>query len=401
MYLPFLYRNGKYYKKDNMRVIKLSALGFVFFVLSLVTLISCGENRNVENVGKIVKFTLQKDIDSLPIDAKYIPLETPEGCLIGSVDQLAMTDDAIFILESDQEHGGMYVFDKDGRFVTRIGNRGRGPGEYILPMSFTINSELIGILDGGMNKLLYYDIHTFEFVRQRPIFNSTYFEWLDDKTMVWGNDESNPEIPYSEFSYVVTDTSLDVNVGYLDKVIRSGYSIMTGKPVYRFKDEVRMYASFIPTVYRGTAENCTPVYTIDFDRFELPPAKYMEKISRNNQCYFDELENSGYVSSYGFFETTGALCVRYMVKHEKYIGLYSKANGQGFAYKKDDFERKISHKYSYISGVIGDYFVAPLFIPLLRENPDDVKLLPPDLKRIVDVSSDGDNPILFLFKPGV
>ena len=130
MYLPFLYRNGKYYKKDNMRVIKLSALGFVFFVLSLVTLISCGENRNVENVGKIVKFTLQKDIDSLPIDAKYIPLETPEGCLIGSVDQLAMTDDAIFILESDQEHGGMYVFDKDGRFVTRIGNRGRGPGEY-------------------------------------------------------------------------------------------------------------------------------------------------------------------------------------------------------------------------------------------------------------------------------
>ena len=113
-----------------------------------------------------------------------------------------MTDDAIFILESDQEHGGMYVFDKEGRFVTRIGNRGRGPGEYILPMSFTIDSELIGILDGGMNKLLYYDIHTFEFVRQRPIFNSTYFEWLDDKTMVWGNDESNPEIPYSEFSYV-------------------------------------------------------------------------------------------------------------------------------------------------------------------------------------------------------
>ena len=112
------------------------------------------------------------------------------------------------------------------------------------------------------------------------------------------------------------------------------------------------------------------------------------------------MENSGYVSSYGFFETTGALCVRYMVKHEKYIGLYSKANGQGFACKKDDFERKISHKYSYISGVIGDYFVAPLFIPLLRENPDDVKLLPPDLKRIVDVSSDGDNPILFLFKPG-
>lgn len=329
-----------------VRTFRFSIPASLFLALVPVVLISCGESRRTGGTGEVVKFRLQRDIDSFPIEVKYIPLETPEGCLIGSVDQLTVTDEAVYILESDQERGAMYVFDREEKFVSRVGRHGRVPGEYILPLSFTVDGRSIAVVDGGMNRLLYYDIHTFGFVRQRPIFNSSYFERLDDKTMVWENDESDPDIPYSEFSYVVTDTSLKAETGYLDKVIRSGCSIIAGKPLYRFGGEVRMYAPFLPTVYRGTAEGCDPVYTIDFDRFELPPAEFMQKISRDNRCYFDELENSGYVSSYEIFETAGALCVRYMVEHEKYIGLYSKTGGRGFACRKNDFEKKVSHSYS-------------------------------------------------------
>jgi len=60
-------------------------------------------------------------------EIKYIPLETTPACLLSKVKKVEMTNNYIFILDS---RNGYYKFDKEGKFIQKIGKKGNGPGEY-------------------------------------------------------------------------------------------------------------------------------------------------------------------------------------------------------------------------------------------------------------------------------
>jgi len=89
---------------------------------------------------------------------KTIILETSKDCLIGTVADIQVYDGKIFI--SDEKSAkALYIFDMDGKFIRKIGGNGRGPGEYLRLMDFTIdkiNHELY-LLDGN-NKLHRYKV---------------------------------------------------------------------------------------------------------------------------------------------------------------------------------------------------------------------------------------------------
>jgi hypothetical protein len=77
---------------------------------------------------------------------QYIPLsfEVP----IRNIRAIDFYDDLVFIGAGIE---GMLIFNTDGSFYKKIGNNGRGPGEYYSVNSFTIDYEnrLIYILDAG------------------------------------------------------------------------------------------------------------------------------------------------------------------------------------------------------------------------------------------------------------
>lgn len=59
---------------------------------------------------------------------KTIALETTEECLISSIDKLYLTDEYIIIVEIEKNR--IFLFDKAGKFVRKIGKKGDGPKEY-------------------------------------------------------------------------------------------------------------------------------------------------------------------------------------------------------------------------------------------------------------------------------
>jgi hypothetical protein len=77
--------------------------------------------EDITEKGELTFTDLMKDFE-------LTRLETKEECLIGDVFRAFVTKDYIIVSTSME---GIYLFKKDGTFVRKIANRGRGPGEII------------------------------------------------------------------------------------------------------------------------------------------------------------------------------------------------------------------------------------------------------------------------------
>ena len=90
---------------------------------------------------------------------EYIPLETTDESLLAGISKLEILDDGR-ILVFDGDIGAVYVFEKGGRFLWKIGNRGNASNEYVSVKDVALdkyNNQVV-ILDSGTNRLLFYDI---------------------------------------------------------------------------------------------------------------------------------------------------------------------------------------------------------------------------------------------------
>jgi hypothetical protein len=78
-------------------------------------------------------------------NVKTIILEEDRQSLLGRADAIQLFDGYLYIIDSHIAKT-LLVFDLEGKFVRKIGGIGRGPGEYIRIVDFTIDKE---------NKILY------------------------------------------------------------------------------------------------------------------------------------------------------------------------------------------------------------------------------------------------------
>ena len=99
-----------------------------------------------------------RDISTIIEDVSYIPIETHSDGLFNSerVTKLMIADEKILILERVGT-GALLMFDMNGRFERRIGERGQGPGEYTMIMAFTADDNYLYILDAPRKSVLIYD----------------------------------------------------------------------------------------------------------------------------------------------------------------------------------------------------------------------------------------------------
>ena len=104
-------------------------------------------------------------LSSLYKGVKTILLETNESCLIGRMNKIRVFDQYLLILDRHIAKS-LYIFDKEGRFLKKIGNVGGGPGEYVEPSDFTIDKDnkIIYVLDGRSNRINKYDLVTGKFI---------------------------------------------------------------------------------------------------------------------------------------------------------------------------------------------------------------------------------------------
>lgn len=79
---------------------------------------------DVDNVEKLVNASFL--IDTL--NYEIVPLETIQDCLIGEATNIWLRNDKIIVY--DEKSKGVFVFNRDGTYYSRILAIGQGPGEY-------------------------------------------------------------------------------------------------------------------------------------------------------------------------------------------------------------------------------------------------------------------------------
>ena len=140
----------------------------------LLLLLSCTETGTE---GKDSKFTV--NLDSIPTieefhlssfikkeDCSIVLLDTATNALMGHIDKLKIYHNYIVTLDKNVARG-IFIFNQNGCFLNKIGQKGQGPGEYVSPSDFTcsLKEDKIFVLDSRLRKILIYSLSTGEFLR--------------------------------------------------------------------------------------------------------------------------------------------------------------------------------------------------------------------------------------------
>jgi hypothetical protein len=152
----------------------------LFFLL--IIFCSCGRKcaNDTINADSIIKIDLLsepefkvKKLSELAANIEYIPLQTTESSLMGSVrHKIVNIDKRIYIKNIEGiSRASILCFDMDGKFLFEIENTGRGPEEYTNIEDFDVSSDnkFLTILSSLIHKLLVYGISDTGFTFQRSI----------------------------------------------------------------------------------------------------------------------------------------------------------------------------------------------------------------------------------------
>lgn len=219
-----------------------------FIVLIIASLfVNCSNNKNPNSDNRSeVKDKIVPQIINFPESGEdtlnasffadtviHIPLETTKESFIDYIDQIWMADSYILI---NCRQAGLLLFQQDGKFVSKIGKRGRGPGEYGIIFHFDVISDTIYISSSGRRGFLRYKFDgTFcdeiKFNYQ-PIYFSTTF---DQKLACYVMEEGKIFV-YNKNLYSPPDT------------IVVEYGVTKGRYIYSFITDKNMaYLQKTPT----------------------------------------------------------------------------------------------------------------------------------------------------------
>jgi hypothetical protein len=136
----------------------LFALALLTTVLCISSLCSCHQKDGQQDEKSIpVNLESNKDVSLFDLFSKVeiIPIETNDPSLISHVDKLIVSNDTLFILDSQMAK--LLAFDGQGKYLYQIGNKGKGPGEYTMASDFDVHGNTITLLSAIENKLFLYD----------------------------------------------------------------------------------------------------------------------------------------------------------------------------------------------------------------------------------------------------
>jgi hypothetical protein len=102
---------------------------FFSFLLSLTSLGVCPQNSLTKiSIDPKSRPKGELQLSDLVESVEYIPLETNDNILVGDIAMFDVSKNHIAVRCNNT--GIIYLFKRDGRFVSKIGNVGNGPGEY-------------------------------------------------------------------------------------------------------------------------------------------------------------------------------------------------------------------------------------------------------------------------------
>ncbi len=390
--------------------------------LILFTLISCSgtqKNNSINDAKYEVDIDAFKNEGVIPISSyfesvKPIFLETNENCLIQSIDGIQVIGDYFFIL--DRKYERLYCFDKDGKFVRRIGNLGSGPGEFSSISDFTIdNNRTIYTLDRATSKIHLYAL-TGEYISSISLKNIggnvghiqvvedfLYLDYQPEKIMV--NADTPLLLKVDKASGEIVDKYLSASEHNL------GFQLITfrdGSFFYSKNSNTPYYAPIYSNTVFSLNDGIEPYFRIKSSR--LLQKEDLEKLDLSHPMIIVEINRIHKVKSIkNFLEIKNYIFCQYFDdRYGSDILLYCKNSGKANLYDRffDDYfyktvDKSLSH-FFVCSDEKGIFAYMPVeSVPLFMElhNSENVKFkFDQQQNDLIQELSEELNPILFYYE---
>lgn len=124
----------------------------------------------------------------------YVPLETNDKCLIGSISKVLFTEEEFIVV--DRKTQRILRFSANGDFLNQIGDIGRGPREYVLIGDIECHGkgDKGHLYIGTFDKLLHYRLNGV-FVESIPLIGRKEYIIIDTSSIAVAQDISSGNAP--------------------------------------------------------------------------------------------------------------------------------------------------------------------------------------------------------------
>jgi hypothetical protein len=370
----------------------------VFFVINYEDLL-----QNKETV----KLT---DIAS---DVKYIKLESGKDLVIFANAEYYFSKEYIFV----NNYNHVLVFDYSGKFIRKIGSKGRGPGEIDLIRTISVlESDKILVIQTSANRNLLYYSFDGKFIKSLPVIGEVLkIKFIDENNFIryYSCSQGNEEYLYI-LSNEKWDTLSKVNNHYKwinNTNIKGMVGYTSFKPFYSYNNKVFVKSMYNDTVYTILNNKIEPDLYLNLGKYRLPeelrpePPQSISRFRNENEKYFFG----------GIMEAGGMIFImtsNYKAKINRNI-LYNRKSSEGI------FLVDASHEPSgfindwdgsiefWPEGSINDQeiFMEIPAIVLKKKLLDESKgknafsdLKKTDLKEIIGDLDELDNPVLMIVR---
>jgi hypothetical protein len=356
----------------------------------------------VESIEESEETTMS--LSEIANDITFIPLETTDECLIGGSFSIYLNKDYFVIMDNTPQ---VFLFDKTGKFIRKIGNKGQGPGEYIsagLPV--IVNDELF-YYDISL-KTLCYDLHTGKCLRTKK------HDYDGNPLNMWCSNDSVLVyyFPYlasgypKKFAHIHT-LSLDFEITNklwyeeLQPKMKPGdktYTTNTEDIPILYSTDGNTYILY-PKLEQGT------VFCIDGNLEKTPAYQiYMGKYYFEGNEYIKSYTVRGIVDTDRFVFLSGTLYPDY---HSGFI-LYDKTTGKSkrISILINDIDKSVQAFWPVSKNVVSKNILFTVTSPfMLKEQMSDpyykdIKIKNKEkhqaIKNYLDSAKEDDNPIIFL-----
>ena len=281
---------------------------------------SC-ESGNKQSDSGIFSISLENEIEKVKPSGlseagsriTYIPLETSENGLLREHLRFIRASNTHFAVFNSRD---VFLFDSSGKFITKIGARGGGPGEYssVHELYFSSNGEKIFLLDSKATCLEYDVAGNFSGSFTMENAQLTRMLPLTENLFVFHQLNIMPDVPVS---MLISDSQ-----GNIQKTYENHHKLTSERPMpdsqirplYLYDGNVRFKqrGDLADTLFTVTEKELVPYAVFNLGKYAMPIDVSMPAQRMN----YDEMLN--------FIGATGKYYVREMLEDvdNLYILLY-------------------------------------------------------------------------------
>ncbi len=327
----------------------------IILILGTFT-VSCTRNLKTENISILhinipVNKIEQVKMSDIISEFKVIKLEFTDQSMIGDIQKITVHNGLIYVLDTFGAKSLM-VFDINGKFIRKIGSLGKGPGQYLLPKDFIIDTDNdeIEIID---NQKINIFLSNGKYLKDYKIdFASTDFEKLGDNYFLAAGG--------LEDHYIY---KTDNNFKIIEKYIRTAPKSVLGNAFRPFINKNELHFLFRPligdTIYSVSQERAVPIRIVDFGKYKINYEEFLSKAPMERAKIVICQSNVNQCVMIRYFENDSYIHIIYNMSSKYYQYIYNKKTGSEIHFDKESLTDDITwekNSWNLLVGADDEYF---------------------------------------------